>query len=100
MAQANNQFLNELQRSLQCQDKNLEMYGFLLPLRDTELKRERLAYTNETQTILYEQLDTLYPKNRDQHSIFDTIIDSVTNPSKDKRFFFMDGPGGTGKQRL
>ena len=49
---------------------------------------------------MYEQLDTLYPSNIDQHAVFDTIMDAVNNPSQNKRFFFIDGPGGTGKTTI
>ena len=99
--QANNKFLIDLQNRLQQEDKNLEMYGFPLPLqRDTELERERLKYAVHSQRALYEQLDTQFPNNQDQRNVFDTIMDAVVNPSNSKRFFFIDGPGRTGKTTI
>ena len=63
IAQANNQYLVELQRCLQKEDKNLEMYGFPLPLhKDTELERERLLYTNRNTTSFVRTVRYALPK--------------------------------------
>ena len=97
----NNKFLIDLQNRLQQEDKNLEMYEFPLPLqRDTEFERERLKYAVHSQRALYEQLDTQFPNNQDQQNVFDTIMDAVVNASNSKRFFFIDGPGGTGQTTI
>ena len=99
--QANNKFLADLQKRLQQEDKNLEMFGFPLPLEsDTELERERLKYSVQSQTALYEQLNVQFPNNEDQQRIFDVVMDAVVNASPTKRFFFIDGPGGTGKTTI
>ena len=101
MSQAENKFLLELQQRLQREDKTLEMYGFPKPLdKETELERERLLHPIHDQRVLYERLDAQFPSNADQQNIFDTIMDSVENPSDQKRFFFIDGPGGTGKTTI
>ena len=101
LEQATNTFLIDLQNRLQHEDKNLEMYGFPLPLkRDTELEREKLKFSVHSQSALYERLDTQFPNNDEQQRIFDTIIDAVVNASNNKRFFFIDGPGGTGKTTI
>ena len=99
--QANNCFLLDLQQRLKREDKSLIMFGFPQPLEQhTELERHRLLYNHEEQQQLFEQLDIQFPNNDDQQIVYDTIMDAVTNPSQNKRHFFIDGPGGTGKTTI
>jgi tRNA A37 threonylcarbamoyladenosine biosynthesis protein TsaE len=99
--QANNSFLLDLQQRLKREDKSLIMYGFPQPLEQhTELERHRLMYNDDDQRQLYEQLDMQFPNNEDQQHVYETIMDAVTNPLPNKRHFFIDGPGGTGKTTI
>ena len=83
------------------EDKSLTIFGFPQPLQQhTELERHRLMYNNEEQQQLYEQLDIQFPNNEDQQIVYETIMDAVTNPLSNKRHYFIDGPGGTGKTFL
>ena len=94
--QANNNLLKDIQHRLSLEDKTPEMYGFKSPPRqDTELEREKNLYDPFLEAQKLEHLETQYENNIDQKRLFDTIISAVDLGKKD--FFFIDGPGGTGK---
>ena len=77
-------------------DKTPEMYGFNSPSgQNTEIERERLLYDPVSEAEKFELLNSQFPNNNDQQHIFDTIMEAVQTGRK--KFFFIDGPGGTGK---
>ena len=96
LGQANNELLKDIQRRLALEDKTPEMYGLKSPSQqNTEIERERLMYDPHTEAQKFDALVTQFPSNTDQQRIFNTIMEAVEIGQK--RFFFIDGPGGTGK---
>ena len=94
--QANNELLKEIQRRLALDDKTPEMFGFKSPTGvNTELEREQLQYDPHQELQKFESLQAEYPNNHDQQRVFDTVIAAAHTGRN--RFFFIDGPGGTGK---
>jgi hypothetical protein len=99
LAQANNEFLKDLQRRLELDDKTPEMFGFKCPDNmNTELAKELIRYDPVKEYEKFEYLNSVYPNNDEQQNVFDTIIASVNK--NQKKFFFIDGPGGTGKTTI
>lgn len=95
LIQANNELLKEIQRRLALDDKTPEMFGFKSP---TELQRELLQYDPHLELQKFESLQAEYPNNQDQQHVFDAILEAAHVGRK--TFFFIDGPGGTGKTTI
>ena len=96
---AHNELLKDIQRRLAKDDKTPEMYGLKSPEgNSTELERERLQYDPIVELQKYELLSNQCPNNVDQQNILDSILEAVR--TERKNFFFIDGPGGTGKTTI
>jgi Cdc6-like AAA superfamily ATPase len=94
--QANNNLLKDIQHRLSLEDKTPEMYRFKSPPKlDSELEREKILYDPHSEAKKFDYLETQYVNNIDQQRIFDTIMSAVN--LGEKKYFFIDGPGGTGK---
>ena len=99
LIQANNELLKEIQRRLALNDKTPEMFGFKSSTGvNTELQRELLQYDPHLELQKFESLQTEYPNNQDQQRVFDAILEAAHVVRK--TFFFIDGPGGTGKTTI
>ena len=76
-----------------------EMFGFKSPTGvKTELQKELLQYDPHLELQKFESLQAQYPNNQDQQHVFDAILEAAHVGRK--TFFFIDGPGGTGKTRI
>ena len=96
LLQANNELLKDIQRRLALEDKTPDMYGFKSPSgQNTEIERERILYDPHEEAQKFDLLVSQFPNNTDQQLIFDKIMEAVQIGRK--KFFFIDGPGGTGK---
>ena len=73
---------------LRCQDLQLPVPN---PLQEAEVQIQ------ENQRIPQDLITTL---NNGQRAAFDEIILAISNEGREKNFFFLDGPGGTGKTYL
>jgi len=94
--QALNELLREIQSRLLKDNKTMELYGLPTPPdTSTELKREIDKYDSMEQLQLFNHLNILYPNNYGQKNVQDVILNAIDNGGK--KFFFIDGPGGTGK---
>ena len=61
---------------------------------DQLIREERSYDITQLQTELHQNLPLL---NKDQRAIYDAVIEAIEHTS---RYFFVDGPGGTGKTFL
>jgi hypothetical protein len=99
--QANNILLAEFQKRLALDNKRNTDFELPAPEKcDTELERHRMTYDNDEQLRILEELNFAKPNNDLQQKHYDTIVDAVVNPLPNKRFFFLNGPGGVGKTTL
>jgi len=102
---AKNRMLQDLQQLLMKEGLSLDLYGFEMPLgMETELQLAKLQYNETEQEKILKQMNESSPNNPEQQAIFDEITESidqfVSADAKDNVFYFISGPGGTGKTDL
>ncbi|XP_010480490.1 PREDICTED: uncharacterized protein LOC104759239 [Camelina sativa] len=101
--QLKNYTLLEIEKILQQHDKTLADFPDM-PLPDKEMMKElnnsylieELGYDEDEQQTEHDRL--FGSLNQEQRMVFDGVMDSLENG--DGRFFFLNGPGGTGKTYL
>ena len=89
--------LNDIKDIFQQSEKSFE--DFSLPVPDpniTMLNIDQINYEREKE-IADEIKESL---NNAQRSAYEKIINSVQNENIEEKYFFLDGPGGTGKTYL